>query len=358
MCSLSNIEFPSKQFSAENDVPTNILRLSEAISKEDDNGVQQVIMYDAGVGTSGRFDTLRGGILGKGLDLNVLQLYTFLSMNYDDHDEVYLFGFSRGAYTVRSLAGMIYHCGLVRREHLNYVREAYEMYRNRDGIALEKFRASYGRRISIKVLGCFDTVGALGIPDRIFGVKVPRWFKREYQFHDTTLNENIEHAVHILSIDENRLAYSPTEMNETHKGQVTRAYFWGSHSGVGGGKKSEAVASNITLFYLLTMLKRFKCGLQFSEDMIPKSYEEVAREVVVQSNSFISKVIRLVSGRAERAIDPQFVHWTAIRRLQEVETWRPGALVPFEKQLSHIDWTALENEEATIADDNSMAVLT
>lgn len=177
-----------------------------AIEREDADGIQQVIFYDSGVGTEGAVDKVLGGGLGEGIDINIKELYTFLALNYDDGDEIYLFGFSRGSYTVRSLAGLIYESGLVRRDHIQWVHEAYELYRNNEDVESEEavdFRAAHGERVPIKLLACFDTVGSLGLPFE--GPSFIGRFQRErYQFHSTTLNPLIENAIHMLSIDEDR----------------------------------------------------------------------------------------------------------------------------------------------------------
>lgn len=101
--------------SPESDTSTHILRIARGIAPEDAAGNKQVVFYDWGVGSDG--NPLTGGATGKGIDKNILDCYRFLVHNYDDGDAVYLFGFSRGAYTVRSLAGLIGNCGILRREH-------------------------------------------------------------------------------------------------------------------------------------------------------------------------------------------------------------------------------------------------
>lgn len=177
--------------------------------QEDPNGIQQVVFYDPGVGLStdavhahSLTEKLSGGILGHGLDTNVKQLYTSIALNYDPGDELYLFGFSRGAYTVRSLAGLIHACGIVPRHRLHDVHEAYEAYRSGNPMRVYFFRK--GERTEIAALVCFDTVGALGVPKTVFGWELPDRWREKYQFHDVTVNESVRNAVHVLSIDEDR----------------------------------------------------------------------------------------------------------------------------------------------------------
>lgn len=115
--------------SPESDTSTHILRIARGIAPEDAAGNKQVVFYDWGVGSDG--NPLTGGATGNGIDKNILDCYRFLVHNYDDGDAVYLFGFSRGAYTVRSLAGLIGNCGILRREHAGKAAKAYSLYRRR-----------------------------------------------------------------------------------------------------------------------------------------------------------------------------------------------------------------------------------
>lgn len=101
--------------SPESDTATHVLRLAESVAPVSASGVPQVVYYDWGVGSDG--DRLSGGITGKGIDKNIQDCYRFVVHNYAPGDALYLFGFSRGAYTVRSLAGLIRNCGILRPEH-------------------------------------------------------------------------------------------------------------------------------------------------------------------------------------------------------------------------------------------------
>lgn len=190
----------------ETETATNIRRLSMAVLPIASDGKAQISFYDPGVGTlfNSPLDVLFGGAFGHGIDENILQLYTFLVLNYNPGDEVYMFGYSRGAYTVRSLIGLINHAGLVKRNHIAFADDAYALYRRNPGVGSEeavRFRKEHGEAIPIKCLVCFDTVGALGIP-RIFPALFQRRLTKRYEFHDTRLSKNVEHAVHAVSIDE------------------------------------------------------------------------------------------------------------------------------------------------------------
>jgi hypothetical protein len=129
---------------------------------------------------------LLGGAFGLGISKNICDCYSFLVNNYAVGDEIFLFGFSRGAYTVRSLAGFIRNCGLLRLEHAERIPEAYALYRDRSAKThpreklAQQFRDKYAREVRIKCLGVWDTVGSLGIPMGLLN----RLFMRQYQFHD------------------------------------------------------------------------------------------------------------------------------------------------------------------------------
>ncbi len=136
--------------------PTNVAKLARAVlTPQDAHGIEQRMYYHKGVGT-GRFDHFRGGALGWGLSRNVQDAYMFLVENYDDpDDEIFLFGFSRGAYTARSVAGLLRNSGLLKREYAGKLDTAYELYRDRTNTThpdpsrpSSSVRVSHGRYIS------------------------------------------------------------------------------------------------------------------------------------------------------------------------------------------------------------------
>jgi uncharacterized protein (DUF2235 family) len=246
--------------SLDNRYPTNVLKIAQAITQSDGDGVPQVVFYDSGVGTVKGVSRYVGGALGAGIDDKIQSAYRFLSLNYAPGDEVFLFGFSRGAYTVRSLAGLIYKCGLVRRNCIHMTGAAYELYRlhgeefRPSGTRATGFRQQFGDRIPIKVLGCWDTVGSLGVPEGI--PLVSRWFNERYRFYDTTLNPLIEKAFHAVAIDEIRKVFNVTPMNpheDRGNSQVLQVWFPGEHSCVGGGVRATRGLSDAALEWMLDM---------------------------------------------------------------------------------------------------------
>lgn len=133
--------------------PTNVVKLAQAVKRRDGRKVPQVVHYAEGVGAGNRsrISGILGRGLGLGLDEDIRVAYTFLALNYEFGDEVFLFGFSRGAYTVRSLAGLIHCCGLVGRQHMRSISDAFELYRDRSvspgSARARRFRKEHGDRI-------------------------------------------------------------------------------------------------------------------------------------------------------------------------------------------------------------------
>lgn len=191
---------------------TNVAKVALSVLPGFAAGKEQRVHYHSGVGTRRR-ERLRGGAFGAGLSRNVVDAYRFLVETYEPDDELFLFGFSRGAFTARSLAGLVRNGGILRREHADRIPEAWALYRDRieqpNGAAATLFRRSYARETEIRFIGVWDTVGALGIP-----VPGPTWlqpaahrFNRRWAFHNTELSSWVRAAFHALAIDEQRSAF-------------------------------------------------------------------------------------------------------------------------------------------------------
>ncbi|MCC5844078.1 MAG: DUF2235 domain-containing protein [Verrucomicrobia bacterium] len=258
---------------------TNVVKLARMVELDAEASVRQVVFYDQGVGSS-PWTRLRGGAFGVGINSNILRAYLFLCMNYNEGDEVYLFGFSRGAYTVRSLAGLIYCCGLLRRHQVRSVYRAMEIYRDpriKPGHETAvRFRAAIGvrdfpdepGRIPIKFLGCWDTVGSLGIPDLCPLIPLDRLVNRKHDFHDTVLNRKTEYAAHAVAVDEIRKPFDVAPMHlgdAKQKTQLQQRWFPGDHGSVGGGSDELAPLSDGPLLWM----KGCASGEGFSGDDKP-----------------------------------------------------------------------------------------
>lgn len=248
--------------------PTNVFKIAQIIKPIAHDGTPQLSYYQPGLGTEhGEFDRITDGIFGWGMDTAIQEAYRFLCFNYEPGDEIYLFGFSRGAYTVRSLAGLLYCAGLLQRPYIRKTPQAYELYRDRalapSHPAAIAFRNQYGEAVPIKLLACWDTVGELGVPNQIPWLS--EWVNTKYQFHDTKLNRQIEHALHAVAIDERRKAFEVTPM--TISGGATtklkQVWFPGTHGCVGGGLPDSSGLSDAALQWTIDMVGKLSLGLEF-----------------------------------------------------------------------------------------------
>lgn len=252
---------------------TNVYKLYRALAPAA-NGVPQVAYYQDGVGTAGsRLDRLVGGAFGRGLSENVEACYRFVVDSYEPGDELFLFGFSRGAYTARSLAGLVRNAGVLRREHRDRVGEAYALYRDRgadahpNGSAAREFRRRWAHEdvTPIACLGVWDTVGSLGIPtDGPLG----RHLRDKYSFHDVALSGHVRNAFHALAIDERRKPFAPSLWavdTPAERQRVEQVWFAGAHSNVGGGY-AECGPSDHALRWMLE--RAGECGLAFRPEAL------------------------------------------------------------------------------------------
>jgi len=237
---------------------TKIARCIPAVG----GGIQQVMFYDKGVGT-GRFDRLLGGAFGWGIKQKILDAYRFLMTTYEPGDELFFFGFSRGAYTVRSTFGLIRNSGLLKPEFAHKLEDAYGLYRRRDNashpdtVESELFRRSYSTELRAKFIGVWDTVGALGLP--VGGLL--QFINKRWAFHDMTLSSWVDNAFQALAIDEHRKPFQPAVWQQSPKasGQVLeQIWFAGVHSNV-GGSYSDTGLSDIALLWMMGNAER--CGL-------------------------------------------------------------------------------------------------
>lgn len=253
-------------------VESNVCRFYESVENGIlPNGAVQKKWYGTGVGTNW-YDRVVGGAFGLGLDRKIQDAYRWLVDNYPEPDagdyEVFVLGFSRGAYTARSLVGMIRNVGLLKPDNHHRVQDAYAIYRNRDASAdtneATAFRDRYSREIKIKFLGVWDTVGALGIP-----LPALQWLNaKEYAFHDTELSGIVANAAHAVAVDEHRVDYQVTLWAPKAKdGQIVeQRWFVGAHADVGGGYPSRLL-SDITLAWM--QQKAIGCGLVLDPAAVP-----------------------------------------------------------------------------------------
>ena len=207
---------------------TNVVKTFESILRRE----EQVGFYDPGVGTFSYFGRTLGkkiGILlgkafGAGLQENIEDGYKYLMDYFNEGDKVFIFGFSRGAFTARSLAGMIYHFGILEKGNKNLIPYVSKMYNQRKLKISSDFKRVFSKECKSHFIGVWDTVASLGY---IHGKK----------FFDQTLNPEIRNAYHAIAIDEKRKKFSASLWDESKKNPhqtMQQVWFAGVHCNVGG----------------------------------------------------------------------------------------------------------------------------
>ncbi|WP_298972451.1 DUF2235 domain-containing protein [uncultured Roseobacter sp.] len=352
--------------SARKGAATHVLRLSTACARSN----RQKVLYFEGVGTGtgmvsdvGRWiSKVGGGLFGWGLNRNIKAAYLELCKTYQPGDKIMIFGFSRGAYTARSLVGMIRKCGILADPTPANLRRAFSLYRWRgpqNGPDAPHIRAE--RRllspkfatsqtdvlargddsclVRIAYLGVWDTVGALGIPESVFGWLAARWNAR-YTFHDTTLSHLVESARHAVALDERRVLFEPSlwdnltgqdgnpglnRGDESHDRPYQQTWFVGDHGIVGGSAETRAL-SEISLAWIWEGAAA--CGLQLKSGLaLPqiKTNPSAATTEIADTGMIYRLLPRLLQWRAgpDRALD---LDNTARMRLASVPSYRPASL--------------------------------
>jgi uncharacterized protein (DUF2235 family) len=328
---------------------TNIAKIAMHAAHEDDSGVRQIVYYDSGVGATfdadddnllneigDWLDKKLGGAIGDGLEEKIFDAYRFLAFNYSPGDEIFIFGFSRGAYTARSLCGLIYASGLVKREKIGALAEAYKLYRNKsvrpDHEKAIRFRNDNGDSVPIDFLGCFDTVGMNGVPDIISWLPIDRLINRGHGFHDTFLNRDIRFARHACALDERRKAFPVTVMQASKSRasdqQVLERWFPGFHGGVGGGSPDEQAFSDGALEWIVEGAE--SAGMKFSDSLRADLNPDPLAEMDKPSGLWgLGEETREV----ETGYGNMVPHNSARARYQALTDWRPGLVQKMKKQL-------------------------
>lgn len=252
--------------------PTNVVKLNYALARDN----TQLPYYHPGVGTGRNWwDKIAGGGTGEGLDQNIKSAYRWLGSHYSPGDQIFLFGFSRGAYTVRSLCGLITKYGLLDlsadmnpSDVWKRVDEVFAAYRKLVDFANPDrypfHNAALGQPTKettpIHFIGVWDTVGALGIPDDLALLSLLD-DPKQYRFHDTALSRMVANARHAVAIDEQRATFAPTLWSQSDpRTNLKQIWFPGVHCDVGGGYV-ETGLSDGALDWMMTEAEG--CGLVF-----------------------------------------------------------------------------------------------
>lgn len=227
---------------------TNVYKLFNMI---EDRSPKQIAYYDPGLGTD--FRKISGAAFGNGFYKNVIECYRFIFDHYETGDQLYFFGFSRGAATVRSLASFIHLFGILPKSRPDLIQKAMVIYKknNRNGLAKAFIDKHHTMWTKIKFVGVWDTVAALGVPIRGLDVILDRF--RSHTFHDFRLGEGVEHARQALAIDDERQTFHPIiwdPISEQKNKTLKQVWFAGVHTDIGGGYE-QAQLSDISLKWML-----------------------------------------------------------------------------------------------------------
>jgi len=308
---------------------SNVFKLYRALTED---SAEQVAYYDQGLGTEKR--PLIGKAFGVGISKNIRDCYEFIVDQYTPGAHVYLFGFSRGAFTVRSLGGMIARCGLVNWKYRSLTKQAFRYYRSRrHPEKSRRFRQKFSvtldglpRTDVVHFIGVWDTVGALGLPIKWLDKLNP--FR--HRFHDTRLNQHVPYGYQALAIDDQRRTFHPTLWSEENvpSGQtIEQLWFAGMHSDVGGGYPEHQL-SDIALEWIIE--KAIACGMTF----VPNWKSEIAaRYDGMMHNSrsgwkrlYRRKVRDVAAICAKQGVRPR-THTAVRRRIEDPACdYRPGNL--------------------------------
>ena len=310
---------------------TNVYRIYKAMLVNS----EQVTFYDDGVGADVTgLNKIVGGALGAGLNQKIMDAYTSIAHVYEPGDEIFLFGFSRGAFTVRSMGGMIACCGLPSGSFTDdCITQAFAAYRdpvNRAGI-LAGLGACGLADATITMIGAWDTVGALGIPALYGGID-----EKNYGFLDLKLHPDVKHAYHSLAIDEHRAQFPatlwdplpPTPPGQTPTQTLEQVWFAGCHGDVGGGTLIGGPVDNgtrlcdISMSYMVSKAQLH--GLQFDPAAIAHYSQltnEDALDIIRESWTPQAGPVHL-----RPIVDGSNVSNSVAIRVQYALTYQPGNL--------------------------------
>lgn len=308
------------------DFPTNVLRLARAIKPFDFQQVPQQVFYDWGVGSY--YDPVAGGVTGKGLHKNIMDDYRYIVQNYNPGDEIYLFGFSRGAYTIRCLCGLINNCGILKRSNAQLIQQAFNHYKKpgkayapggEKSISFRK-QYSYPSR-EVKFVGVWDTVGAMGIPLSFLGL-----FDDKDEFYDTKIGANVRFARHAMAIDELRSDFEPTIWIPRDNLDLKQVWFAGAHSNIGGSYAPDKDGSLLSDNALEWMMKEsMHAGLDI-EPHLKKSLKHSPTATLHNSRRSFYRVKTKFYRPIDHGKGDILIHQTVKQRWEQDSDYRPKNL--------------------------------
>jgi uncharacterized protein (DUF2235 family) len=352
------------------------------------DGTVQNVHYHDGVGAEGDiFRRLLGGAIGLGLKKIIQEAYGFVVSDYNAGDEVYIFGFSRGAYAARALAGLIGASGIQRDKDTQQFEVAWNHYRVTpsarrqpqtasstdqktiaDYQALAAQRAFHDNR-RVKCIAVWDTVGSYGIPAGFGLAPLARYFAlMTLGFHDTSFGEHVEVGLHAVAVDEHRRPFVPTfwtiPKGQEPKGHVEQTWFAGAHENVGGGCPDSGL-SDEALIWMIARVQALT-GLEFDPQAVKSNAKpNVGGEVLDSTEGIwlldhyfphyrtILSPMAIHHGYIMNTEDPteehinERVHWSVIekRRARTTAIYDPRNLPP---EIPTEKIAAVTNEERVL----------
>lgn len=314
---------------------TNVYKMFNMIELRTPN---QVAYYNRGLGTGWR--RLTGNLAGMGVSRSIQACYRFIFEHYEAGDSIYLFGFSRGAATVRSLSSLIHHFGILPQSRPELIRQAYNIYRFSRSEQLHENAQEFVRRhhtmwTRIRFLGCYDTVAALGLPFKPASALLDGIPGFRHRFHDFTLSKSVEHAYHALAIDDERKTFHPVLWDETVESYQTvrQVWFAGMHTDVGGGYPDQRL-SDIPLAWMTRM------GLKHGLRIYSGHEVEVGEDENGWMHDSRDKGFRKLYRRLERSwpagrTDRPIVHESVLKRVKNRHNEDAPPYRPWIVELDH-----------------------
>lgn len=360
------------------DHATSVARIFQALEAEQKNGRNDIApYYIEGVGANNdrksiakAIDKWRGGALGRGLTLNIREGYKHLCDTYESGDKIFIFGFSRGAYTARSLAGMIRASGLMRND--GDINKAMARYRQRDDFTKPRTEESHvfraekspdfytnenerkwreqnghptGAPITIAYMGIFDTVGANGIPGVLSQLGLT---PGGHGFHDLELSSMVQSGRHAIGLDERRRLYKHTVWanlsklnvsagNDRHGGaRYRQEWFPGDHGMIGGSGANRRISNSI-LSWILEGAEVAGLKVKLPDNLTQKSDDYKGP----LSNLSKQRGRKWREGPGRTTIAD--IHGVALQRVNDMPDYRPKSL----KLLDFVGWQAALNQEVS-----------
>ncbi|NIR49257.1 DUF2235 domain-containing protein [candidate division KSB1 bacterium] len=296
---------------------TNVVKLFGIIEKDPE---KQIAYYDPGVGTFSTpgawtklakwFTKLMGLAFAYGINTNIEDAYRYLMDKYEEGDRVFLFGFSRGAFTARALAGMLHKVGLLEKGSYNLIPYAIRMYRGGESKIAAGFKATFSRECKTYFVGVWDTVKSVGLI-------IPR------KFPNAKLNEDVSFGYHAIAIDEKRSKFRPNlwDPPTTPEQKIEQIWFAGVHSDVGGSYPEDGL-SNIALKWMLD--KARECELKINE----QKYHEIKTDHTDKLHNSLWPYWWILGWWRRKIERGAWIHESVYKRIDDVKGYNPKNLPP------------------------------